>query len=49
MLEGAGLIVLVGGLWWGVRRCCGGRKGKGYSRVGGSGDDERRREEEVDV
>ena len=49
VLEGAGLIVLVGGVWWAVRRCCGGRGRKGYSRVRGSGDGEGKREEEVDV
>ena len=48
VLEGAGLIVLSGGVWWGVRRCRGSRKRKGYSRVGVSGDGEGM-EEDADV
>jgi hypothetical protein len=49
VLEGAGMLVLVGGIWWGVRRCCGGGKRRGYSRVRESREAVGKREEEGNV
>jgi hypothetical protein len=38
VLEGVVMLVVIGGFWWGAKKCCGVGRGGGYSRVRESGE-----------